>query len=233
MPTLHLENVTKNYKSEGRVFSAVSDATISIDQGEFVFIVGSSGAGKSSLLSLMTGEVRPNRGSVFLGDSDLARLPAWRLPKVRRSFGRVWQDSRLIRRSCIYDNLAVAARAAGERDKQIHAKVTKALGIVGMAGVEQRYPAELSIGECRRVELARALINSPSILVLDELTANLDNDNIWDILHLLNELNRNGTTVIMATHARQFVSIMCRRVVTLVDGKIFGDVKKGKYGDIV
>ena len=109
----------------------------------------------------------------------------------------------------------------------------KALGIVGLPGVESYYPAELSIGECRRVELARALINSPSILLIDELTANLDDDNIWDLMHLLTELNNKGTTIIMATHASQFVNIMRRRVVTLVDGRLIGDVRNGKYGDIV
>ena len=109
----------------------------------------------------------------------------------------------------------------------------KVLGLVGMRGVEARYPVEMSIGECRRVELARALINSPPILVLDEITANLDDDNIWDMFQLLQEVNRMGTTVIMATHASRYVNIMRRRVVTLVDGKIFGDVEKGRYGDVV
>ena len=109
----------------------------------------------------------------------------------------------------------------------------RSLGIVGLPGVESYYPAELSIGECRRVELARALINSPSILLIDELTANLDDDNIWDLMHLLTELNNKGTTIIMATHASQFVNIMRRRVVTLVDGRLIGDVRNGKYGDIV
>ena len=109
----------------------------------------------------------------------------------------------------------------------------KVLGLVGMRGVEARYPVEMSIGECRRVELARALINSPPILVLDEITANLDDDNIWDMFQLLQEVNRMGTTVIMATHASRYVNIMRRRVITLVDGKIFGDVEKGRYGDVV
>ena len=111
--------------------------------------------------------------------------------------------------------------------------VKKALGIVGLPGVEECYPAELSIGESRRVELARAVLNSPSILLLDELTANLDDDVIWDLIHLLTELNARGTTIVMATHASQYVNILRRRVITLVDGKIVGDVKNGKYGDIV
>ena len=128
----------------------------------------------------------------------------------------------------------LAANAGGmlRRSKSRQA-VKKALGIVGLPGVETYYPAELSIGECRRVELARALINSPPLLLLDELTANLDDDNIWDLMHLLNELNTRGTTIVMATHASQYVNIMRRRVVTLVDGKLAGDVQHGKYGDIV
>lgn len=111
-------------------------------------------------------------------------------------------------------------------------KMKKALGIVGMSGVEDKYPGELSIGECRRVDLARALINNPPILILDELTANLDEDTNWDLMHLLLEINRQGTTIIMATHSSSFVNLMRRRVITLVDGKIVGDVMRGKYGQI-
>ena len=120
-----------------------------------------------------------------------------------------------------------------ESAKQLHARIEKVIGLVGMAGTGKRYPAEMSIGECRRVELARALINSPPILILDEITANLDDDNIWDIFHLLTEINHRGTTVIMATHASKYVNIMRRRVVTLVDGRLFGEVRKGRYGDVV
>ena len=126
----------------------------------------------------------------------------------------------------------MAARAGGLQ-KRSQAAAEKALGLVGLPSVGECYPVELSIGEVRRVELARALVNSPPILLLDELTANLDDDSIWDMMHLLNELNIRGTTIIMATHASQFVNIMRRRVVTLVDGKLLGDVKNGKYGDIV
>ena len=120
-----------------------------------------------------------------------------------------------------------------ESARQLQARIEKVIGLVGMAGTGKRYPAEMSIGECRRVELARALINSPPILILDEITANLDDDNIWDIFHLLTEINYRGTTVIMATHASKYVNIMRRRVVTLVDGRLFGDVRKGRYGDVV
>ena len=207
---------------------------LTITQGEFVFLIGSSGAGKSTLLQLIGSEIYPDEGVVYLNDVNIARLIGpWRT-RATRSFGIVNQQCQLIRKRTIGDNLLLAANAGGmlRRSKSRQA-VKKALGIVGLPGVETYYPAELSIGECRRVELARALINSPPLLLLDELTANLDDDNIWDLMHLLNELNTRGTTIVMATHASQYVNIMRRRVVTLVDGRVAGDVKNGKYGDIV
>ena len=152
--------------------------------------------------------------------------------RLTRTFGIVSQQSILIRKRTIMENLMVAARASGMQRKS-KAAAEKALGLVGLPKVGECFPAQLSIGEARRVELARALISSPPVLLLDELTANLDDDTIWDIMHLLNELNSRGTTIIMATHASQYVNIMRRRVVTLVDGKLAGDVQHGKYGDIV
>ena len=141
----------------------------------------------------------------------------------------------MIRNRTVRENLLLAGRIACPREgeRQLEPKIKKVLGLVGLPGVEKKYPVEMSIGEARRVELARALIGSPPVLVLDEITANLDDDSIWDVFHLLSELNRRGTTVIMATHASQYVNIMRRRVVTLVDGRLIGDVKNGKYGDIV
>ena len=230
MPEIHLENVSKHYMEEGRTQYAVRDISLTVEQGEFVFLIGSSGAGKSTLLKLMGGEIVPDEGEVSLNGLNIARqIGPWRT-RITRSFGIVNQDCLLIRKRTIGDNLMLVA--AGMRRKG-RAAAGKALAIVGLSGVEDCYPAELSIGECRRVELARALVNSPPILLLDELTANLDDDNIWDLMHLLNELNSRGTTIVMATHASQYVNIMRRRVVTLVDGKLFGDVRNGKYGDIV
>lgn len=234
MPGIRMEQVTKYYKWEGRYRATVSEVDLTIRQGEFAFVVGSSGAGKSTLLSLMTGELRPDRGKVFLGDLNLAHVPPWHSPKIRAAFGRVWQEPHLMRDRTVHENLEMVARARyGGRTQDMNRMVDKALGIVGMGRVDQNYPVELSGGERRRVELARAIINSPPILVLDELTANLDEDNIWDIMQLLDEINRKGTTVIMATHASRFVNIMRRRVITVVDGKILGDVQKGRYGDLV
>ena len=196
-------------------------------------MVGSSGAGKSTLLKLIAGQVRADAGVVLLDGSDVAPLPLIPSVRIRRAVGYVAQEPRLIHRRTIYDNLYMAAQAGGlNREKDAMERIYKALSIVGMRGVERQFPGELSIGQSRRVELARALVNSPPILVLDELTANLDEDNIWDMLHVLSELNRMGTTVVMATHASMFVNIMRRRVVTLVDGRIAGDVAGGRYGEI-
>lgn len=233
MPLIRAEKATKLYSWEGRTTAAVNEVSLTIEQGEFLFLVGSSGAGKSTLLRLLCGELRPERGAVYLDSLNLSRVPGWHKPRVRQSFGEVWQDSRLMRRRTVFENLAVTARIGSVREPFVKERVKKALGIVGMPGVEDRYPVELSIGESRRVELARALINSPPILLLDELTANLDEDNSWDIFQLLMELNRMGTTVVMATHASKMVNIVRKRVVTMVDGRVFGDVKKGKYGDVL
>ena len=241
MPTIELESVSKFYKPNRWRRSAVhqdkgvEDVELTIRQGEFVFVVGGSGAGKSTLLRLITGQTRPSRGKVYVDHKDLNGM--MRLSRNRASilFGKIWQDPTLIRKKTIGDNLALAVKIAFGREspRLVDLRIKKVLGLVGMSGVEKRYPVELSIGECRRVELARAMIGSPPILVLDEITANLDDDSIWDTLHLLNDLNRKGTTIIMATHASQYVNIMRRRVLTLVDGRLAGDVKHGKYGDIV
>ncbi len=233
MPVIRMENTSKLYKTEKKIKQyAVRELSITIEQGEFVFLIGSSGAGKSTMLKLMGGEISPDEGMILLDDVNIGRFfGPWKV-RLARTFGVVSQESLLIRKRTIMENLMVAARASGMQRKS-RAAAEKALGLVGLPDVGDCFPAQLSIGEVRRVELARALISSPPALLLDELTANLDDDTIWDILHLLNELNSKGTTIVMATHASQFVNIMRRRVVTLVDGKIVGDVKNGKYGDIL
>ena len=236
MPAIRLENAAKTYKSEDkrdkRKHYAVRELSITVEQGEFVFLIGSSGAGKSTMLKLLGGEISPDEGAAYIDDVNIARyFGPWKA-RLIRTFGIVGQQTMLIRKRTIMENLLVAGRARGMQRKS-RAAAEKALGLVGLPEVGGCYPAELSIGEVRRVELARSLLSSPPVLLLDELTANLDDDTIWDVLHLLNELNSKGTTIVMATHASQFVNIMRRRVVTLVDGKIVGDVKNGKYGDIV
>lgn len=233
MAEIRLDHVSKRYMEERRLTYAVRDISLTVEQGEFVFLIGSSGAGKTTLLQLMSGEIAPDEGTVLLNNTNIARmLGPWRV-RARRTFGVVSQQGLLIRKRTVGENLMLAGAAAGMMRRKSREAVKKALGIVGLPGVEECYPAELSIGESRRVELARAVLNSPSILLLDELTANLDDDVIWDLIHLLTELNALGTTIVMATHASQYVNILRRRVITLVDGKIVGDVKNGKYGDIV
>lgn len=230
MPELRLEHVSKHYKVERRTHYAVRDISLTIGQGEFVFVIGSSGAGKSTLLRLMGNEISPDQGTVYLDNRSMAMMIGPLRAVTARRFGIVNQESHLIRKRTIGDNLMIAARATGMRQKEIQQIITKALGLVGLSGIETLFPAELSLGECRRVELARALLNSPPILLLDEVTANLDDDTIWDLMHLLKALNDRGTTIVMATHASQYVNIMRRRVITLVDGRLAGDVKNGKYG---
>ena len=237
MPAIILEHATKFYRAERRRREvAVRDVDLTIEQGEFVFLLGSSGAGKSTLLNLISGRIAPNRGTVRIGGENPRKLRLWKKDRSACLIGTVCQNEGLIRRRTVEENLAMVARASAPmlgREEYIEKRIKKVLGLVGMSGSENRYPVELPINECRRVELARAIINSPPILVLDELTANMDEGGIWDLFQLLDELNRRGTTVIMATRASDYVNIMRKRVVTLVDGKIFGDVKKGKYGDIV
>ena len=240
MPTIELENVTKVYKPKRRrkglvhTDMGVEEVNLTIRQGEFVFVVGASGSG-STLLRLITGEIRPNEGRVCVDEKELGWMLKLSRNRAAMMFGKIWQDPTLIRKKTIGDNLALAVKIAFGREspRLVDLRIKKVLGLVGLKGVEKKYPVELSIGECRRVELARALIASPPVLVLDEITANLDDDCIWDTLHLLNDVNRRGTTVIMATHDSQYVNILRRRVITMSGGRVIGDIQKGKYGDVL
>ena len=240
MPTIELETVSKFYKPRRRgkgpvhVSMGVEEVDLTIHQGEFVFLVGSSGAGKSTLLRLMTGEERPDLGKVCVDRKELGGILRFSRNRAAVMFGKIWQEPTLIRKKTVGQNLALASKISQGREPPqiVDARIKKVLGLVGMRGAEGKYPVELSIGQCRRVELARALIGSPPILVLDEITANLDDDSIWDTLHLLNDINRRGTTVIMATHDSKYVNILRRRVITMSEGRVVGDVQKGKYGDV-
>lgn len=228
MPVVRLENVSKFFKAERKKHMAVQDINLTIEQGEFVFINGSSGAGKSTVLRLLGGDIAPDRGVALLNETNMNHFfGPWQV-RLRRTFGIVWQEPRLIRKLTIHDNLMQTARAGGLRGKSSRA-VAKALALVGMQHVENSFPAELTLNDIRHVELARALVCSPPILLLDELTANIDDDNIWDIFHLLMELNKNGITIVMVTHASRYVNIMRRRVITLVDGRLAGDIHNGRY----
>lgn len=234
MPTIRLEKAAKLYRNNDSHMAAVLNIDLQIEQGEFIFFVGSRGAGKSTLLDLISGDLSPDRGRVFLDNIDLNKTVGRRRKKLLRSFGKVPQDPGLVRTQTVFQNLTSMERMLPLKAKLVDEPVIKkALGLVGMPGCEERYPLEFSISECRRIELAKAILHSPHILLLDEITDRMDDDAIWDIGHLLNELNARGTTILMATRARQFVNIMRKRVITLSDGKIIGDVRRGRYGDIV
>lgn len=236
MSQIRLEGVGMTYpqEHETRRTAALQSIDLSIEAGEFVFITGSSGAGKSTLLQLIACQMQPTQGSVFLNEVNITRLPRRQRERKRLCFGYVPQFSTLIRKQTVGENLFLAAMLGQSRSQQPAAeRVQKALSLVGLSHTIDRYPVELSTGESRRVELARALVNNPRILVLDELTANWDDDTAWDIFLFLSELNRHGITIIMASHAKQFINLMRRRVITLVDGMILGDVEKGRYGALL
>lgn len=235
MPQFCLNRVGKDYllEPEKRILHAVQEIDLTIEHGEFVFITGSSGAGKTTLLQLISCNLRPTYGTVYFNGTNVTALSARRQNRIRLAYGYVPQISSLIRKRTVGENLLPVAALGPGRAAQAPVRVRKALGLVGMGDVLDRYPVELSMGQCRRVELARAIVNNPEVLFLDELTANLDEDTAWDMFLFLEELNRLGTTIIMASHARRFINLMRRRVITLVDGRILGDVQRGRYGDLI
>lgn len=234
MPTIRLEKVAKIYKGKNRQSAAILNIDLTIEQGDFVFFIGSRGAGKSTLLDIISGNLKPDRGAVYLDDMNLNRLTSRQKAKLRHCMGRVPQDSELRRTETVFKNMASTKKLEFLKDKLLNEKqIQKALGLVGMSGCEEKYPLEMTPSECRRIEMAKAILRSPSILLLDEITDRVDDDTVWDMLHLISELNARGTTILMATSARRVVNIMRKRVVTLADGKIVGDVRKGKYGHIV
>ena len=234
MPTIRLEHASKIFKGHRHKIETLRDVNLTVEQGEFVFIVGSRGAGSTTLLDMIAGDLPPDDGVVYLDHFNLDKLNRRQQKKLPYIFGRVPQESALVRSATVYDNMCSMKKMERLRTRLVdEPRMKKALGLVGMAGCEYRYPLEMSISQCKRVELAKAIFNSPPILLLDKITDKMDDDSIWDIFMLLNELNRRGTTVIMSTHAKQFVNFMRRRVVTLVDGRVVGDVQKGRFGDIV
>ncbi len=243
MPTIVVDHASKYYYSRPkRIFRreeiqeiGVEDADFMVEQGEFVFVIGSSGAGKSTLMQLLAGQVAPDKGSVKIAGRNLTKLGKSVRRRLPLLVGYVSQQHSMEPRSTIKENLEAAAKIGKHKFKDegnYGDRVRKVLGLVGLPGVENRYPVELTSGECRRIELAGTLINSPPILVLDEVTANLDADSMWDMYLLLHEINQMGTTVIMSTHNIDYVNMLRRRVITLVDGRVYSDEVKGRYGEI-
>ena len=229
MPGILIDHVTKIYKDGKSGVSETLEADLVIRQGEFVFVTGGAGSGKSTLMELIAGEIEPDRGSVWLGGAELSRLSRSELARARSEYmGVVLQDSELRRTETVFKNLASTGGLEYLKDRLFNRpKMEKALSLVGMPGSAERFPTELTSSECRRVELARAIWRSPPVLVLDALTERADDDTVWDMLHLLTAINKRGTTVIFASREGSYGSILGKRVVTLSGGRIVGDVYRG------
>lgn len=221
-----LENVSKSYSAGA---PAVNNVSIHIKKGEFVFIVGDSGAGKSTLMKLMLKELEPTSGKIYINGKYINMMKHRKIPMLRRDIGMVFQDFRLLNDRNVYDNVAFAQRVVEVPTKIIRRKVPAMLSMVGLAEKYKSYPRELSGGEQQRVALARALINNPPILLADEPTGNLDPKNSWEIMNLLDEINKRGTTVVVVTHNREIVDAMQKRVIAIQKGMVVSDERKGGY----
>ena len=225
---IFLDNVSKSYSTGAPALNGVS---LKIHRGEFVFIVGDSGSGKSTIIKLLLRELTATDGSVYVMGMDLAGLRHRQIPKFRRNLGVVFQDFRLLKDRNVYENVAFAQRIVETPVSEIRRNVPTILATVGLAGKYKAKPKEMSGGEQQRVALARALVNNPSILLADEPTGNLDPKNSWEIMQLLEEINANGTTVVVVTHNREIVNAMQKRVVTMKKGVIVSDEEEGGYID--
>ena len=223
-----LENVSKAYTTGA---PALDNVSIKIGKGEFVFIVGDSGSGKSTLIKLLLRELVATEGEVRVMGYNLNRIKHRHIPKFRRNLGIVFQDFRLLKEWNVYENVAFAQRIVEVPVKQIKKNVPAILATVGLAGKYKAKPKQLSGGEQQRVALARALINKPTILLAEEPTGNLDPKNSWEIMHLLEEINENGTTVIVVTHSKEIVNEMKKRVITMKKGVVISDEVEGGYID--
>ena len=222
------DNVTKTYQSGSPALNGVS---LKVKKGEFVFIVGDSGSGKSTLIKLLLRELVPTDGEIYVNGVNLSKLRRRQVPKYRRNLGVVFQDFRLIKNWTVYENVAFAQRIVQTPNRPIKRNVPAILSIVGLASKSKAKPMQLSGGEQQRVAMARALINKPPILLCDEPTGNLDPKNSWEIMKLLEQINKRGTTVIVVTHNREIVNEMQKRVITMKKGVILNDEEKGGYID--
>lgn len=221
---ISLEHVSKSYAAG---IPALNDVNIEIEDGEFVFIVGDSGSGKSTLIKLLLKELDPTEGTISVNGHRLNKIKRRHIPKFRRDIGVVFQDFRLLEDRNVYENVAFAQRVIGESNRAIKKNVPAMLSIVGLAAKYRSFPRQLSGGEQQRVAIARALINEPHILLADEPTGNLDNNNAWETMKLLEEINGKGTTVIVVTHNMEIVKAMNKRVITINKGVVVSDEKGG------
>lgn len=225
---IHMNNVTKVYPNGS---TGVENINLHINKGEFVFIVGSSGSGKSTLMKLLLKELDPTEGDIIINKVKTNELNRRQIPYLRRNLGVVFQDFRLLPNKTIYENVAFAMRVIEAPGRIIRRNVPAVLSLVGLGQKGRSYPNQLSGGEQQRTALARAIANNPPILICDEPTGNLDPETAYGIMKLLDDINKRGTTIVMATHARDIVDAMQKRVVTLHKGHIIRDIEKGGYSD--
>ena len=223
---IKLENVTKTYKGD---VVALRDASADINKGEFVFLVGASGSGKSTFIRLLNKEEVPDGGHIYVAGKDIGELSSWKVPYLRRNIGCIFQDFKLLSNKTVFDNVAFALEVIGRPRSVIGAQVPAILDLVGLKGKGERFPHELSGGEQQRVSIARAFVNRPLILLADEPTGNLDPATSVGIMRLLERINKTGTTVVMATHDRSIVDTMRRRVIELDRGSVIRDQARGVY----
>ena len=223
---IEFNNVSKIYNNNVK---ALSDVSVKIDSGDFVFLVGPSGSGKSTFIKMLLKEIEPTMGNITVADKKLSEIKRNQIPYYRRKIGRVFQDFRLIPTLNVYENVAFAMRVVEASQKEIRKRVPMVLSLVGLSHKYKMFPNELSGGEQQRVSLARAIVINPSVLIADEPTGNLDPDTAKEIMELLEDINRSGTTIVMATHAKDIVDSMKKRVIAIEKGSIVRDDRKGMY----
>ena len=223
-------NVEKIYSDRNK---SLHDINLGISQGEFIFLVGHSGAGQSTILKILTREEKVSSGRISVLGQDLSKIKHRKIHNYRRNLGIIFQDFRILREKTVYENVEIAMRAVGAKSKDIKPRVMEVLSKVKIADKYNKYPDELSGGELQRVAIARAIVNRPSIIIADECTGNLDRENSIGILNILNDINKEGVTVIMATHDNELINLFPKRVIQLENGKIIKDTKREMYEVIV
>jgi cell division transport system ATP-binding protein len=226
MELIRMRNVVKQYKNG---VTAVYDLDLKVEKGDFIFIIGSSGSGKSTIIKMLYREERPTKGEIIIGGIDVGKLRNNKIYKLRRKLGIVFQDFKLLPKLTVFENVAFSLEILGLHQNEIREKTIKALELVGLKNKAKNYPDQLSGGEQQRVAIARAIVNGPKLLLCDEPTGNLDPNTSWEIMKVLEAINNLGTTIIMATHDKEMVDRMKKRVIQIEAGKIIKNYEKGTY----
>jgi len=226
---IEFKNVSKIYEINGGTCDALAEASFDIKAGEFVSVAGPSGSGKSTMLKMILGKEKPTSGQVFFKGEDISLIPAREMSKLRQLVGMVFQDFKLLPKRTVYENIDFAMEMVGKPNKEIEEDVPQVLDLVGLADKSGSFPYQLSGGEKQRVSIARALIHRPEVILADEPTGNLDLLNTWDVVRLLLKINELGTTIILATHDREIINNLNKRVLTLNKGRLIRDEENGRY----